>query len=110
MHAGNVRVAEIIVQPERSIRRHGDVIVHGVGGTAADSNHGEFGFRVNGADVYAVTGFADFNLNLLREVLGFGVRTSLHVNLCRNFQFATGISADVNLSEAVIEAEALIAG
>src|SRR3989442_11330478 len=109
-NAGDIRIAKIIMQPEWSVRGHGDVVVHGVGSAAADSNDGEFGFRVDGADVNAITGFTHFNLDFLREVLRFRVRTGLHMNLRRDFQFMAGIAADVNLTHAMIEAEPLLAG
>ena len=109
-NARDIRIAKIIMQPEWSVRGHGDLVVHGVGSAAADSNDGEFGFRVDGADMNAIAGFAHFNLDFLRKVLCFRVGTGLHMNLRRDFQFTAGIAADVNLAHAMIEAEPLLAG
>jgi hypothetical protein len=109
VHSGNIRVAEIVVQPERRVGWHGYVVIHGIGSVAADADGRQFALRIDSADVHAIAGFANFDLDFLREVLGVSVVAILNVDFRGDFQFMTGIAMDVDLSEAVIETKSLIA-
>jgi hypothetical protein len=58
--------------------------------------------------MHAVALFAHFNLDFLREVLRIGARTVLDMNFRGDFQFTARAAVNLNLAEAVIQAEALI--
>ena len=112
MNAGNFGVAEFIVQPQRSVGGHGDLIVHRIGSAAADANGWQIGpgVRVDGAYVHPIARFAHFDLDFLRKVFSVGAVSILHPDFRGNFQFAAGIAMDAHFAKAVIEAQALIAG
>jgi hypothetical protein len=76
---------------------------------AANAHDRQFALRIDSADVHAIAGFANFDLDFLREVLRVSVVAILNVNFRGDFQFMAGIAMNVDLSEAMIEAKSLIA-
>jgi hypothetical protein len=57
--------------------------------------------------VDSIAGFPNFDLDFLREVLGFGGVAVPYTNLRRNFELVTSAAMNADLAEAMIEAEAL---
>src|SRR5262249_7923000 len=108
-HSGDFGVAEGIAHPQGRGGGHGDVVVHGKGGVAADADVRYAAFRIDRTNVYAVAFFFDLDLDLLQKILSVAGVRILHLDGRGNFHLAPAFAVNIYPTEAVIEAYALTA-
>src|SRR5689334_11717952 len=103
MDARSVDASEIVSHAERRVGRHRDVIVHGVRGATARREPSPFFIRVHRADAHTLTGLFHLNLDLVREILRFGMGARLHADSDIDFYVAPRFTVHVNPTKAMLD-------
>src|SRR5208282_315053 len=105
--SSDANATETVANIQRSICRQRDVITHGPRGIFADMKPFVFFRGVNRANTDAFSGLLNFNLNFLREGLGFVMRAGLGADDRGNFDLTAGFAVDFDLAEFVLDANGL---
>src|SRR5208282_3224463 len=107
MDAVDVDAAITVADIQRSIGRHCNVVIYGPGRMLAEMKPSVFFGWIDRADTDARGRLLHFNLNFLREGLGFLMRTSLSADDRGDFDFVPGFAVDLDFSKFVFDADGL---